>query len=111
MMFGKRYRIEQADIKQLVKESGGCIATDRITVDGAPVGYMYRDEPEFPLDSGWRFMAGDEDEDYMDDESQSGIYDVNTIANYDPSIVPYLQMPLGIALERVASGEFRAVEE
>ncbi len=110
-MFGKRYRLEQEDIKPLIKESGGCIATDRITVDGAVIGFMYKDEPEFPLDSGWRFMAGDEDEDYMDDESQSGIYDVNTIANYDPAIIPYLHMPIGTALERVESGMFKVIEE
>ena len=45
--------------------SDGCIATDRITVDGLPVGYMYREKPEEGdpferYDSGWRFTAGDE---------------------------------------------------
>ena len=40
--------------------SDGCIATDRITVDGLPVGYMYREKPEEGdpferYDSGWRF--------------------------------------------------------
>lgn len=50
--------------------AGGCITTDRITVDGLPVGYMYREKtregsPFEGYDSGWRFTAGDESDKYM----------------------------------------------
>jgi hypothetical protein len=75
--------------------SGGCIATDRITVDGARVGYMYREEPTNELDTGWRFLAGDEDEAYMNDDAKHGIYRVETIFNYDPGILGYLDAPEG----------------
>jgi len=30
----------------------------------------------------------------------SGIYDVNTIANYDPEVVPLLEAPVGSSFER-----------
>ena len=31
------------------------------------VGYCYREKPDGDWDSGWRFTAGDESEEYMDD--------------------------------------------
>lgn len=52
---------------------GGCIATDKITVDGEPVDYMYRDEPHNDMDSGWRFYSGIEDQEYVDEAENSAI--------------------------------------
>lgn len=44
----------------------GCIVSDKITKEGYKVGYMYREQPdEGRPDSGWRFMAGNEDDEYM----------------------------------------------
>jgi hypothetical protein len=45
-------------------------------------------------------MSGKESQKYMDDPSNLEIYDVNTIANYDPEIVPFLSAPCGSAFER-----------
>jgi len=67
MMFKKKFRTSAHNIKRLIEHNGGCIASDRITVDGCPVGYMYRDRPHNEADTGWRFVAGDESSDYMDD--------------------------------------------
>jgi hypothetical protein len=87
------------------------MATDKITVDGDPVGFMYRDQPEFEHDSGWKFLAGTEDQDYAGDADNWLIYDVNTIANYDPTIIKYLESPIGTALERVKGiNDFRKVD-
>ncbi len=80
---------------------GYCIATDRITVDGEKVGYMYREQPDDSSDSGWRFFAGDESQDYINNPDNISIYDVNTIANYDPSIIKYLDSDIGVELEKV----------
>lgn len=43
----KNFFKKKEDIVELLNWEGaeGCIATDRITVDGLPVGYMYREEP------------------------------------------------------------------
>jgi hypothetical protein len=71
-----------------------------ITVDGRRVAFMYREPPDNDVDSGWRFMSGFESDDYMNDPANHGIYDVNTIANYDPDIVPFLHAPVGSAFER-----------
>jgi hypothetical protein len=71
-----------------------------ITVGGHKVGYMYREEPDFDVDSGWRFLAGVESQEYLDDPDNLTIYDVNTIANYDPDVIPFLDAPLGSAFAR-----------
>jgi len=60
---------------------------------------MYREEPDFEDDSGWRFFSGDETEEYMNDADNCGIYEVNTIANYDQSIIPLLDAEIGSAFE------------
>jgi hypothetical protein len=90
---------------------GGCFASDKITVDGMKVGYMYREEPDFEADSGWRFLSGTESQEYMDNTDNAGIYEVNTIANYDRAIIPYLDLPVGTELVRVDnSDKFEIVE-
>jgi hypothetical protein len=88
------------DIRPLACGLGGCLATDMITVDGMPVRFMYRERPDNDLDSGWRFFAGGETDEYIDNPANSGVYDVNTIANYDPDIIPHLEAPEGSAFER-----------
>ena len=86
----KKFFIPANNIKDLLtdwNEAGGCFASDRITVDGLPVGYMYREIPdgESPFgeyDSGWRFFAGDEDDEYANNPENLDIYSLNTICNY-----------------------------
>ena len=91
---------------------GGCIATDKITVDGLQVGFMYRETPDFETDSGWRFFSGTETQDYADNSNNLQVYEVNTIANYDKAIIPYLNLPIGTELEREEnSDKFIVVED
>ncbi len=103
----KNYKLKKEDIRELIDSEEGCIATDRITVDGAKVGFMYREEPskKYP-DSGWRFLAGDETQEYLDNENNSEIYKLNTICNYDPDIIPYLDSEYGVAFRRNSRGKF-----
>lgn len=97
----KRFRIKEEDLKELVPTIGGCMATDKITVEGMPVGFMYRERPSEDWDTGWRFFSGTEEQEYVDDPDNSMVYNVNVIANYDSAIIPYLKMPFGTELERV----------
>lgn len=107
----KQYKLRPEDLQPLVEGAGACMATDAITVHGARVGFLYREEAEFEDDSGWRFFAGDEPEGYIDDPDNVALYDVNTIANYDPSIIPLLDAPAGSAYERKpGDAEFVAVD-
>jgi|GEM_PF-1314942 len=88
------------NMRPLATSRGGAIVSDKVTVEGRRVGYMYRGNPARDEDSGWRFLAGDEDETFMSDASNHSIFDVNTIANHDPAIVPYLDAPFGSAFYR-----------
>ena len=105
----RKFKLRAEDLVDLLGRSmGSGIASDRITVDGHSVGYMYREVPDNDIDSGWRFFAGDEAQDYADDPDHWAIYDLNTIANCDRAIIPYLESGYGTKLERVAgSSEFR----
>jgi len=82
----------------------GCLATDRILVDGVRVGYCYREPPCGDWDSGWRFTAGDESDEYMQNPRHSDIYTLNCLANYDRDILPILRTPAPCAFARGGSG-------
>ena len=106
----KKIRPTSTEIRPIAEGYGACMATDRIVVDGEKVRYMYREEPDNEIDSGWRFMAGDESDEYMDDVENHGVYDVNTIANYDPDIVEFLDGEIGSAFEReTPEDEFESI--
>ncbi|TWT32523.1 hypothetical protein KOR34_42860 [Posidoniimonas corsicana] len=107
----KHYKLTAKQIAPLAEGFGGCIATDLITVDGKRVNFMYREATDREHDSGWRFMSGFESDEYMNEPTNHGIYDVNTIANYDQDIIPFLGAPVGSAYERNQhNGAFEAVE-
>ena len=108
------YHVKAADVKPLLsdwKGADGCIATNRITVEGCKVGYCYREEPDGGWDSGWRFTAGDESDEYMDDPNNAGIYKLNTICNDDPDIIPLLNTPAPCAFERDENGVFQQIKD
>ena len=108
----KKFKLSAKEIKPLVEGMGACFATDMITVEGKPVCFMYRETPDNETDSGWRFMSGYEDDEYMANPNNIAIYDVNTIANYDPCIIPFLDAEIGLAFEKVPGAkDFVLVED
>lgn len=110
----KDYAIPTENIRLMLRSwdgPAGCLATDRILVDGARVGYMYREKPDFEEDSGWRFLAVDETEEYLADIQNSDVYDLNTLCNYDSDILPFLNYPVGSAFERDEWGHFTEIRD
>ena len=108
------YHVKAEDMKNLLpdwEEATGCIATNRITVEGCKVGYCYREKPDGDWDSGWRFTAGDESDEYMDDPNNAGIYGLNSICNDDPDIIPLLNTPAPCAFERDENGVFQQIKD
>jgi hypothetical protein len=71
---------------------------------------MYREQPEDDFDSGWRFLSGEEDDQYMEDEQNSFITDVDMVIVLDAAIRHYLHLPFGTELERVGD-KFVALED
>ena len=108
------YYVKAEDMQNLLPDGGeanGCIATSRITVEGCKVGYCYREEPDGDWDSGWRFTAGDESDEYMDDPNNAGLYNLNSICNDDPDIIPLLRTPAPCAFERDENGVFQQIKD
>lgn len=95
----KAFKLSKEEIKVIAPGHGYCFATDKITVDGEKVRYMDREQPDRSDDSGWRFYSGTESQEYANDPNNTMIYDVNTIANYDKTIVDFLNMPFGTTLK------------
>ena len=109
---GKDLFIRPSDMRNLFHwdDPEGCTAADSIAVDGRRVGYCYRERPaedDRYWDSGWRFAAGSE---CIGDPSKSGTYDLNTVCNIDPEIIPLLRAPYGSAFARDGEGAFRPAD-
>lgn len=64
--------------------------------EGFKVGYMYREAPdEDNPDRDGVFLAGNEDETYMNKSSNHSMFSINTICNYDRDIIPYIHAEIG----------------
>jgi len=96
------FLLKPEEIKQLTDIRGGCLASNKITVGGEKVGYAYREEPDdnFPNDSGWRFLAGTEDDNYTKNPGNLNVFELNTICNYDEAVLPILESEIGTSFIR-----------
>lgn len=97
----KKYVLANDEIEDLAPGYGTAVVSDQVTVSGRAVGYMYREDPAGDGDSGWRFLSGDETQEYLDDDRHIGVFDVNEIANIDDAIVDYLDAEPGTRLVRI----------
>lgn len=109
--FKKKEEFIKIEIEELIKwdepNGDGCFASDKITKKGYKVGYMYREQPdEGTPDSGWRFLAGDEDDEYINNPNNLHIFTLNTMCNYDRDIIPYLKSEVGSAYIRTGRDKF-----
>ena len=85
----------------------GCVVSDRISVDGYEIGIMYRDLPiPGTMDSGWVFLAGDEDTTYMNTPGNTAAFPLSTICSYDPAVLPFLDADYETAFIREKNGKF-----
>lgn len=106
----KKFKSLPHEIVQMIPPMGSCMASDKIMVEGELIGFMYRAEPTLSHDSGWRFLSGTETQVYADDPQNWAFYHVNTVVNYDPAVIPYLDLPIGTELERIQNtSSFRNV--
>lgn len=88
-----------------------CYVTKRILLEGASVGLLYREPPTEEPDSGWRILAGDETDTYLQNGDNTLYVPLGTLLNRDDTILPLLDAPVGAAYQRAKpDGEFVAVE-
>lgn len=89
-----------------------CFVTNRVLRDGAPVGYLYREDPDAGDDSGWRFTANDETDEYMQNSENSAYVSLGAVLNQDDSFLHLLDAPAGSAFVRDPhSREFVACQD
>ncbi|MBW8468970.1 MAG: DUF2185 domain-containing protein [Thiobacillus sp.] len=79
-----------------------CFVTARVLDDGVRVGYLYRETPDDEEDSGWRIMAGDESDDYMDDSKNLAYVSLGAVLSRDDAFRDLLDAPVGSAFARNA---------
>lgn len=79
---------------------GFALAPKQLVNNRLKVRFMYRETPDNTSDSGWRFFSGFETDEYVNNPDNIGLYDVNTISEIDPDIVPLLNREIGCAFER-----------
>jgi hypothetical protein len=88
-----------------------CFVTNRILRDGQRIGYLYREEPDTKEDSGWRFLAGDEIDEYMDNSDNLAFVSIGAVLSRDDSILSLLEESCGSSFQRdPESDEFNRVE-
>ena len=109
--FKKKAEFIKIEIEELIEwnepNGEGCFVSDKITKEGFKVGYMYREQPDVGVpDSGWRFMAGNEDDNYVNNPDNLHIFAINTVCNYDRDIIPYLKSKVGSAYIRTGNDMF-----
>lgn len=94
-----------------VNSAEGCIVSNRISVDGENVGYCYRQKEKLGKnDSGWRFFAGDEDETYLKNPENFGVYKLSIVCNLDKNVREILKSPYGTELRVNEEGKLAKVE-
>jgi hypothetical protein len=92
---------QQSNHQNQTTDMGECLATNHIVEDKLLVGFMYREVPEDEFDSGWRFLSGTEDDDYMNDADNYRMVTIEFLLSLDPSVRNFLNRPIGTELERV----------
>jgi hypothetical protein len=86
-----------------------CFVTRRVLDGGDRVGYLYREQPDSKDDSGWRIMAGDETDEYMDDPKNISYVSLGAVLKQDDSFRDLLDTPAPCAYARDAgTGRFIA---
>lgn len=87
-----------------------CFVTNNILYDSEKVGYLYREEPDYEDDSGWRFTAGNETDEYMDNPENSSYVSLAAVLREDDSIVELLEREIGVVFVRSDEGDFIELE-
>ena len=82
-----------------VEITGTALASRMLVEKRLPVMVMYRVEPE-EEDTGWRFYSGLENDEYLSDPANLEEYDIHTIMELDPAVVPYVALEGVRAYER-----------
>ena len=63
------------------------------------IGYCYRERTDIKIDSGWRFLFGDEDEEYLDNPDNSLTKDLSELIEWKPELKAIISERFGSEFE------------
>jgi len=63
------------------------------------VGFCYRENSDIKIDSGWRFLFGDEDEDYLDNPDNTLTQDISELLAWMPKLETIVVARIGSEFE------------
>lgn len=78
----------------------------KILDNGYKVGLMRREEPLNDNDSGWEFLAGNEDDEYINNKQNIALLALSEVVQLDDDIWEYLDKPAGSEYIRISSDAF-----
>jgi hypothetical protein len=81
------------------------LVSRRITDEGMPVRFMYREAPDRDQDSGWRMFSGYEGDGYSDDPKNIAIVPLSHFQESDRRVDALLDEPVGSVFERAPEAE------
>lgn len=67
--------------------------------DNNYIGFCYRENSEIKIDSGWRFMFGDEEEDYLDNPDNTLTKDISELLQWKPELQTIVNERRGLEFE------------
>ena len=106
----ERFKESEEDMNPLKEEFDilykMAYVSNRIIEDGWKVGFMYREEAVNENDSGWSFLAGNEDDDYTSNAKNITLLSIEQVYQLDPDIWNYIYNPIGTKLIRISSDKF-----
>ncbi|GHT54812.1 hypothetical protein FACS189451_11390 [Bacteroidia bacterium] len=68
-------------------------------LDTDHIGYCYRDTPDNNIDSGWRFLYGDEEEEYLENPVNTETVYPEQMLSINPALDVILSAPAGSEFE------------
>jgi len=71
----------------------------KMALEADHIGYCYRETPETNIDSGWRFLYGDEDDEYLDDPAVSVAVYLDEVLSINAALDTILSAPIGMEFE------------
>lgn len=70
-----------------------------IAIEKQFVGFCYRDYPEFKIDSGWRFLYGDESEEFLDNPNNCTSMYLHEVIEWIPQLAHIVEQKVGVEYE------------
>jgi hypothetical protein len=105
----RRRAVEERWFGEFAKRA---IVSARVTRDGEPVRYLYRETPDHAEDSGWRVFAGDESDEYANTAGNASVLPLRDLLARDKELESILRTPAPCTFERKdAAAPFEKIDD